>query len=51
MKEDRRKTHKKRNLDEVKQRLYQAQASGDKLQTRIWQAVLARLVADDAKKQ
>ena len=43
MKEDKRKTFKKRNLEDVKQRLYQAQASGDKFQIKVWTAVLKKL--------
>ena len=48
---DRRKTAKKRNLEEVKQNLYQAEAAGDKVRVKIWKAVLAKLLADDAVKK
>lgn len=51
MKHDRRTNNKKRSLEEVKQKLYQAQASGDKFQQKVWKAVLDKLLADNAVKK
>lgn len=45
-----RRNPNRRNLEDVKQKLYQAQASGDKFQQKIWAAVLAKLLSDDIKK-
>ena len=49
MSDDRRKISKKRNLEDIKQKLYQAQASGDRFQIMVWQAVLKKLENTEKK--
>lgn len=48
---DRRKTIRKRNLEECYQNLYQAEAKGDRHQIMIWKAIIAKLESDKAVKK
>lgn len=48
---DRRKVSKRRNIEDVKQKLYQAEASGNKFQIKVWKDILACLIAQDSKKK
>lgn len=44
-----RRNPKARNLEDVKQKLYQAQADGDRFQQMVWKAVLAKLENTEKK--
>lgn len=46
---DRRKISKRRSLEEVKQKLYQAEASGNKFQIMVWKSVLNKLEEDKSR--
>jgi hypothetical protein len=51
MSDDRRKISKRKNLEEVKQNLYQAEAAGDKVRARMWKSVLDKLLAQNSVKK
>ena len=51
MSDDRRKISKRRNLEEVKQNLYQAEAAGDKVRAKMWRAVIEKLLAQNSVKK
>jgi hypothetical protein len=44
---DRRKTAKRRKLEDCYQKLYQAQASNDKIQIKIWKDIIGKLESLD----